>query len=465
MQNQPIRKALSPWATSVAVTAGLSFVAHVVKFLNSRQDGSLTSFTKSTRVEPITLVDEQLRNYSFMPDVMQTLASIFTGYYLRAVSIVSNVNSAQVLRRLDVINPDRDSGAAFQHGMVGLMNSAPMQAAGGIPGAISHFSKTGSTASSESYEYGLPVPNQTTGLESFGVTMESIDPNANKKPFEYDDKGAPKSSLRDAVAGGIDKLVAETDAKVLDHGALAAGLKGVAFGGGSGASAAVGNVKDAQQTVYEAHNLAVGKLVEVEVGEGGNKARFQIMVRLLAVAMRSDVLAHILGDGNRNNSFKERFRMWKAGVLDGWRDLVLCQDLIDQHRRALMKDETGVYSEILERRSRNSFSGFMTGTPSVATASNLVVLSKSTARKLEQSIGGHLSDHRLRDRLFKNTYIMILVVVDPESEQVLFYHRDIDLPTHLSIREIKGNNRGSGPDVGEILKAYQLGQTPSASAF
>jgi len=29
------------------------------------------------------------------------------------------------------------------------------------------------------------------------------------------------------------------------------------------------------------------------------------------------------------------------------------------------------------------------------------------------------------------------------------------------VRDLKANNRGSGPDISEILRAYQLGSAPS----
>jgi hypothetical protein len=89
------------------------------------------------------------------------------------------------------------------------------------------------------------------------------------------------------------------------------------------------------------------------------------------------------------------------------------------------------------------------------------VIAEATRKELERTIGGRLKDFRTREKLFKETYAMLLVVVDPDWEQVTIYHRSIEQATQLSAGDLKSANRSKGPDVGEILKAYQLGTSPS----
>jgi hypothetical protein len=56
---------------------------------------------------------------------------------------------------------------------------------------------------------------------------------------------------------------------------------------------------------------------------------------------------------------------------------------------------------------------------------------------------------------------MIMCVVDPEWDHVTFYHRSIDSETELTMRELKQANKGTGPDVADILKAYQMSAAPN----
>jgi hypothetical protein len=106
-------------------------------------------------------------------------------------------------------------------------------------------------------------------------------------------------------------------------------------------------------------------------------------------------------------------------------------------------------------------SAIASGSASVADASSMVVLTARTAKEIESRLGGKLSNMKVRQQLFDETAIMLMVVINDDWGKVTIYHNSIDLPTSLSITEVKNAAKGSGPDIGEILKAYQLGSAPS----
>lgn len=214
-------------------------------------------------------------------------------------------------------------------------------------------------------------------------------------------------------------------------------------------------------TAQSVANLSVGMLLEVNVESDGNHATIPVSVRLIVSAIAQDTLIHILSNAEQDRSVKERYHAWRAGQLEFVRDLMLCQDIIDDHRKALLKDSSGQYREILRRRDQNRLAAIISGQPSVATASNIIVMSADTARTLESKVGGSLKNFKVRQRIFENTYVMLMVVVDTQWEQVTIYHRSIELPTQVSVKELKSANKGTGPDVAEILKAYQLGSNPT----
>lgn len=391
------------FSTVVAKTAALTVMKFIgslaTRIFRAQKADSLISFTKATRVEPIALIDNRLVHQLYMPDIMQSLSSIFAGYYLQAVALAVNVGQVNVIRLLDALNPTRDVHDAAATMLVRQIQS---------PGLLSL----------EAYRYGLPVPDQKYGLEAFADNDIHDAKNwMDNKSQQNLDRG-PHLPKHDAAASMTFKAN------------------------------------------NEAVNLSVGKLLEVTVEDGGKKATFPITVRLISTIIGSDILAHILGDGSKNISLKERWHSWRAGQLEFVRDLILCQDLIDDHRRTLLKDKSGVYADILARRVANASVAGITDTPSIGSASNLIVISTQTVKELERLVEGKLSNPKVRDAIFSHTYIMIMVVVDTEWEQVTIYHRGISTPTEMSIKELKATNKGTGPDVGEILKAYQLGQNP-----
>ena len=278
---------------------------------------------------------------------------------------------------------------------------------------LSNLALRAGLESAESYRWSLPVPGTPIGLEHYGLE-----------------------------AGIYDAL------DPLDPKEIAADVPVTRTG------------RDAVKIAQDVSNLAVGKLLEVEIESDGHRAVFPVAVRLIVTAAPSSGIVHILSLGNRNTSVKERWHAWRAGQLEFVRDLVLCQDLIDAHKSGMLNDQSGIYSESLKRRRSNGLSAILSGQPSVATASNILVFSEVTQKELERNIGGRLKDFRTREKVFKATYGMLMVSVNPEWENVTIYHRSIETPTELAAGDLKFPRGGKGPDVAEILKAYTLGQAP-----
>lgn len=389
-----------------ATQTALSLVAKLPDLLRSAKSDSLIEFTKPTRVEPIVLMDDRVVNLSFIQDVMQSLTSIFSGYYLQAVALSVNVGQIDVVKLLDKVNPDRSLDDNVVNGVLNLGLRADMN-------------------SMALYEHALPVPGEAVGLEHFGLEASIWD--------------ALRQEKQTSGGGRIDDRKHELRTN----------------------GSTVSSQKDAVKAAQEVTNLSVGKLLEVEVSSENHKASFPIAVRLVATAAPPSAIVHTLSLGQGDRSVKERWHAWRAGQLSFIRDLVLCQDLIDAHKEGLIKDTSGIYSQSLKRRRKNNLSAIFSGQPSVATASNIVVISDQTRKELERNIHGRLKDFRTREKVFKATYTMLLVVIDPDWESVTIYHRSLEQPTELSASDMKHQSSGKGPDISEILKAYTMGQAPS----
>lgn len=371
------------------IVTGLNMASKLTDTIRAAKSGSLIEYTQPTRVEPIVLMDERIASLPYAGDIMQSLTSLFSGYYLQAIALSVNVGSVDVIRLLDKLNPNRNVADNVVNGVTN-----------GVASVVS-------MESVEAYRFRLPVPGRDDGLGSLKVSLESAT-----------DEVIP--AARTASPG-----------------------------------------RDTVKLLGELSNLSVGKMLEVQIESEGSRATFPINVRLICSGIGSKELVHILSVGSKNISVKERFHAWRAGQLEFIRDLLLCQDLIDAHKKTLAKDPTGLYAEIRKRRQGNSISAIFSGQPSVATASNLIVMSAASAKELERTVGGRLKDFRTREKIFKETYCMILAVVDPDWEVVTFYHRSLAIPSELSVKELAVSNKGKGPDVGEILRAYQLGNSPS----
>lgn len=354
------------------VTQALTAVAKLINAVRNNitsfySTRSLSEVTKLTRVEPLTIVSKDCLNLDYMPDITNSLLSIFAGYYLQAIAMLTKVNDVEVVKILDKLNPDRDETGFL------LMDSVAKE-------SIKHLVL-------ESYKHRLP-------------SFSSIALEATQDEGKY---------------------------------------------------------------LNEVTNLSVGKLINVDISysndDGDDKPKkvtLPVNVRLMASVIPNSTITHLLTHKTEDIGLVERYHAWRSGRISFIKDLIFCQDLIDESKKATIGDETGTMQEIMRRVSNSKKYGLITKNPSLVSASNLFVISEEIARDIESRLGGKLSNPRVRQKAFDNTYAMIIAVVDRDYERVTFYTRGISAATDVSIREIKAANKGKGIDIADVLKSMQM---------
>jgi hypothetical protein len=336
------------------------------------KNGSLIDIAQVARVEPLLIVDADVINLEYLPEVSQSLQSMFSGYYLQAINLLGTIGGISVAKRLAPLNPNR---------------------------GFSLEEHTDWRMSAKSYAHRLPT---THNKQAFALESLKSD-------------NFPSATTNDAIT-----------------------------------------------TMREASNLSVGKMYKITLKEGDNQATIDVAIRLMASVLPTSSMVNLFTfKDSFDMDLGERYHAWKAGRLSFFKDLILCRDLIDKHRSAMLKDNSNVYAEILGRQNDNWKAGLVNANPSLATASNLAILSTETLALIEQKLNGKFSNFKVRNQLFDNTNLMILAVIDREWDRVTFYHRGIEASTQVSVRDMKVSNKGNGPDVSDILKAYMSGSAPN----
>ncbi|HWT40599.1 MAG TPA: hypothetical protein VN081_05040 [Dongiaceae bacterium] len=403
---------------------------------------SLVSYTKPARAEPITLVDKTAVNLPYTKDVLLALTSLYAGYYLQAVALMVGVGRINVIKILDQLNPERS----------GEKNVGSYL----LEKSLSELAESSHLFSKESYQYGLPaVKKSAFGLEAYReglrgdmrlngeltVAMEAVVYN---DPKDRPENQKPEFNIKKSPAYRKDKDGKEIPIDTTREAKFGKSIEDIA----------------------DVPNLAVGKMLEVNIEDNGAKATFPVAVRLIVSSIDPDTLVHILGDGVKDSSTEERWHAWRSGAIS-LADMIFAIDAIDAHRSTLMKDKSGSYAEIMRRRRNNGLTTLRSGIAesttktSIGTASNIVVMTEETVKKLERQANIRFSNAAQRKQVFDMSYLMFIAVIDTEWEHVTFYTRGIALPTELTVKQIQNSAKGSGPDVAEILKAYKLGNSPS----
>lgn len=219
---------------------------------------------------------------------------------------------------------------------------------------------------------------------------------------------------------------------------------------------------DIAGTLKQMDNLALGMTINVTISENEQAHTMPVNIRTIPVSSSPKLIVNTFEIGSNKNSAKERWHRWKAGELSLIGDLILCNDLIDSHRKAEIKDKSGYYKETMRRRRNGTIAGLVSGTPSVANSSNMMIISKRTALQMEDLLEGELEEFKVRERAFEQTSVMLMFVVDPDWERVTIYSRSIEIPTNIQLRDLKSLNNKGGADVEDILRMYQEAAKPNA---
>lgn len=477
---------------------GISSIARITDLWRGAKSDSLIDYTRTSRVEPIVLIDADCMYSDALPELQQSLLSIFAGYYLQAVAISTTVGKIDVMRHLDKLNPNRspiDSAAQSAGWLLAQESYRYRLPAYGDPRIALEASDLGlNDPNIKGPGVGSPTSSTYTPKEARDnyeneVSLrirEAITKEETLELAKADSKQKQENWVRERVdklaKAGFDRMDADKTAraisekfiedkkqygekKALDNAKFDLEKKGYKlrkkeFDAKMSASE-FGVGKDTLSTIKDLSNLSVGKLFAVEITDGLHKASIPIAIRLIASSIPSVSLAHIITRDIEDKSAKERYHAWKSGRLEFIKDLVLCQDLIDAHRKNLMADSDNIYSNIIKRNRNNQIATIVSGNPSVATASNMVIMSNTTAAEIELKINGKLSNFSTREKLFKPTSMMIMVILDKDWDRCTFYHRGIAERTEVSLRDMKASNKGDGVNVSEVLKAYQMSSAPS----
>lgn len=378
------------------IKAGYSSIEVLIEKVREFKDAtdyikttSIADVSKLTKVEPLTIISHDLIFNDNMPDINNTILSLFSAYYLQAVSLVGAIDNVNVVRTLDKLNPDRDNERLLYPSVENYNGTIK-----------EFFNKTDEIFNIDNYKYKLPNINN-------GKSIALLSEN------------------------GVD-----------------------------------GNVKDNISILNQASSLSVGKLLSLsfksETDDGkGRTDTLPVSVRLACNIMNNKSITALLSGDGVDKDIIERFHSWRSGRISFIKDLLFCQDLIDAHKKNLIRDKSGVKEEILKRVRNSKRYGILTKNPSLSSASNIFIISDKVAKEVEYNVRGKLSKYSSRVKVFDENYMMILAVVNTEWERVTFYTRGVKAETDYSFKEIKNISKKQDTSIVDLLKSIQLGSPVS----
>lgn len=210
--------------------------------------------------------------------------------------------------------------------------------------------------------------------------------------------------------------------------------------------------KDVAKSIKENSNLSVGKVISFDLRIDNQTFTMPVIVRLQSIPVPGAILSNELCAlaENLKPDVKERKLKLRAGALRFFKDFVACSDIIDNHMKTIVKDPTGLYLRSIEQARTNKLAGWISGRPSLATASSIYNISEETAVDIERRMGIELDNPVHRKRLFEKSSMMILTVFDREFERATVYYRGCKDFSRYSFKEL--NDKGNNDRTSDVLK-------------
>lgn len=429
----------------------LTLVSKLPDLWRQRAD-SLAEYTDITRNDYITLVEEHLTTVDYLPEVLDRLQTLLGCNMLAAISLIVGVPNVDVVGTLDKVATKRDPlGSALGGGAklasfigresvrIGLPSYDDIPLAVGE--AVQRSRGPGSGRGNDTF-----VGNHSKNNSDNTIATDSgnID---NRRQF--DNRTTTNSHNTNVM--NIDGSNSPVDnRKITEHH----------YNSNKGNSSAQFG-KDNLKALSEASALSTGKQFEVVFERDGNKTPVLMSLRLNVNTIPTEFMRKIIAFSDQTNTFGERRLRAKAGELSYVKDLVFCNDLIEEARKNRFRDKTGFYRQMMDRRSKNWLSGLLSMNWSINNASAIIVCDQNTVDDLTAELGGSIEDFKVRQRVFKDTLTVYLVVMDTRWDRVTIYTRGMDEAMSLSARDFKAGKGGKTGNVDDIIQAYRTGATPA----
>jgi hypothetical protein len=215
--------------------------------------------------------------------------------------------------------------------------------------------------------------------------------------------------------------------------------------------------KDAGGAIDKPSSLAIGKVLNVPLGEGLPDMTVTVMLnpRVIDTAFLVRVLEAYVG---KDRSVIGRWHQWRAGEISSFLDYALALDLIEEDRKLRADDKDGFYLAAKNSRLTGMLSQLLTGKKSLNVASNFVLFTKTGMENMERAMRGKFTSANVRQKFFETTGTMIASVVDPIRETVTIYTRGAMEYGIYGFDELKpAATNPSHPDINSIMKAYKEG--------
>ena len=391
---------------------------------------SLSQYSTDLQLRPVFAIEKEILNDEKIDVLMQAGLANYAGFYIVALSIDNTINGVRVGKMVGKYSPNRDA----------------------VGSALDLLGENIASVSREDFKVDIPEYDRPTlstlGFKSGLRSIPSL-PEAYLKQLELRTEAA--YATREEAQAEADKI-------------NAANAKEKAEQPEAKPTPVYPSTKVAEQSMRDEINklqsLAIGRILTVTVSRDKQSADINMVLKPELKSLRSNLLIDVANLSNKPTSMRDRFiAYFKRGTIASMLDYLVCLDLIQAHRRALVQDTAGYYEKVHDRIVNNKVAALLTGEFSVGTVANTWIISDTTALRLQASIGGKLDNYAVRNKFMEKSGVMTLIVYNPDHQRVYIYNHGIEDVTDISINYLVKKSESKSFDM-DIFKMLSQGSAP-----
>lgn len=391
---------------------------------------SLSQYSTDLQLRPVFAIEKEILNDEKIDVLMQAGLANYAGFYIVALSIDNTINGVRVGKMVGKYSPNRDA----------------------VGSALDLLGENIASVSREDFKVDIPEYDRPTlstlGFKSGLRSIPSL-PDAYLKQLELRTEAA--YATREEAQAEADKI-------------NAANAKEKAEQPEAKAAPVYPSTKVAEQAMRDEINklqsLAIGRILTVTVSRDKQSADINMVLKPELKSLRSNLLIDVANLSNKPTSMRDRFiAYFKRGTIASMLDYLVCLDLIQAHRRALVQDTAGYYEKVHDRIVNNKVAALLTGEFSVGTVANTWIISDTTALRLQASIGGKLDNYTIRNKFMEKSGVMTLIVYNPDHQRVYIYNHGIEDVTDIGINYLIKKSESKSFDM-DIFKMLSQGSAP-----
>lgn len=391
---------------------------------------SLSQYSTDLQLRPVFAIEKEILNDEKIDVLMQAGLANYAGFYIVALSIDNTINGVRVGKMVGKYSPNRDA----------------------VGSALDLLGENIASVSREDFKVDIPEYDRPTlstlGFKSGMRFIPSL-PDAYLKQLELRTESV--YTTREEAQAEADKI-------------NAANAKEKAEQPEAKPTPVYPSTKVAEQAMRDEINklqsLAIGRILTVTVSRDKQSADINMVLKPELKSLRSNLLIDVANLSNKPTSMRDRFiAYFKRGTIASMLDYLVCLDLIQAHRRALVQDTAGYYEKVHDRIVNNKVAALLTGEFSVGTVANTWIISDTTALRLQASIGGKLDNYAIRNKFMEKSGVMTLIVYNPDHQRVYIYNHGIEDVTDIGINYLIKKSESKSFDM-DIFKMLSQGSAP-----